>query len=127
VLEQQTGEWLVREGVASPPTDPTGRAALASSMRLTCTRLTMAVRERDVTAEGPVTVTQKDRSASGDRGAYTEATRLLVLSGNVHMQEADGRRLRADRVVISLVEETFEAEGNVQTEFVIRANPTRRP
>jgi lipopolysaccharide export system protein LptA len=96
-------------------------------MRLTCTRLTMAVRERDVTAEGPVTVTQKDRSASGDRGAYTEATRLLVLSGNVHMQEADGRRLRADRVVISLVEETFEAEGNVQTEFVIRANPTRRP
>jgi lipopolysaccharide export system protein LptA len=127
ILEQQSGEWLVREGVTTPPTDPTERAALASITRMTCTKLTMAIRERDVVAEGPVTVTQKDRSASGDQGTYTEATRLLVLSGNVRMQEADGRQLRADRVVISLVEETFEAEGDVQTEFVIRASPTRRP
>ena len=53
--------------------------------------------------------------------------RSLVVTGNVHMQEADGRRLQADRVVISLVEETFEAEGNVQTQFTIRSSPTPRP
>lgn len=127
VLEQQSGESLVREGVVSPPRDPTERAALGAVTRLTCARLVMALRERDIVAEGPVVVTQTDRSATGDRGTYTGTTRLLVLSGNVHMQEADGRRLRADRVVISLIDETFEAEGNVQTEFVIRASPTRRP
>lgn len=125
VLEQLSGEWLVREGLASPPRDPREREALASLTRLTCTRLTMTLRERDIEAEGPLLVTQKDRSASGDRGAYTEATRRLVVTGNVRMQEADGQRLRADRVVISLIEETFEAEGNVVTEFVVRPGSAR--
>lgn len=126
VLEQLSGEWLVREGLVAPPRDERDRAALASVMRLTSTRLTMTLRERDIVAEGPLTVTQKDRSASGDHGTYTAATRLLVVTGNVRMQEADGQRLRADRVVISLVDETFEAEGNVQTEFVVRPSPAGR-
>ncbi len=95
--------------------------------RLTCSRLVMTLREGDITVEGPVTVTQKDRSAVGERGSYTEATKLLVLTGNVRITEADGRRLRADRVVISLADETFEAEGNVSTEFTVRTGPTGRP
>ncbi len=128
-VEQASGEWLVREGLASPPRDPAGQEALASPTRLTCTRLTMTLRERDIIAEGPLTVTQKNRTATGDRGEYTEATRLLVITGNARLRDADGQRLRADRVVVSLVDETFEAEGNVETEFVIRTapSPTRRP
>ena len=100
-----------------------------STTRVTCNRLTMTLKERDLEAEGSVKVTQKDRWATGDRATYTEATRLLVVTGSVRMQESDGRRLQADRVVISLVDETFEAEGNVQTDFVIRTSPTptRRP
>ncbi len=127
VLEQLSGESLVREGVLSTPRSAEERQALASVTRLTCTRLVMALRERDVAVEGPLRVTQKDRWATGDRGTYTEATRRLVVAGNVRMQESDGRRLQADRVVISLIEETFEAEGNVETQFVIRPSPTRRP
>ncbi|MDR7521537.1 MAG: LptA/OstA family protein [Armatimonadota bacterium] len=132
VLEQTSGEWLVREGLVAPPRDPRDQQALASVTRLTCTRLTMTLRERDITADGPLTVTQKERSVSGDRATYTEATRVLVVTGNVRMQDADGQRLRADRVVISLDHETFEAEGDVQTEFVVRPlapspNPTARP
>jgi lipopolysaccharide assembly outer membrane protein LptD (OstA) len=123
ILEQTSGDWLVREGVTATPREPAERQALASVTRVTCTRLTMTLRERDLVAEGPVSVTQMNRSASGDRGVYTEATRLLVVTGNVKMQDADGQRLRADRVVISLADETFEAEGNVQTEFVIRSSP----
>jgi lipopolysaccharide transport protein LptA len=127
VLEQLSGEWLTREGLAAAPRDAREREALASVTRLTCARLTMTLRERDIEADGPLVVTQKDRSASGDRGTYAHATRRMVVAGNVRMQEAGGQRLRADRVVISLVEETFEAEGNVMTEFVIRPGPTRRP
>ncbi len=96
-------------------------------VRLTCNRMVMTLRERDITAEGQVTVTQKDRRATGDRGTYTESTRILVVTGNVRMQDSDGTRLKADRAVISLADDTFEAEGNVETEFVIRPSPTRRP
>jgi len=100
-----------------------------STTRVTCNRLTMTLKERDLEAEGSVKVTQKDRWATGDGATYTEATRLLIVTGGVRMQESDGRRLQADRVVISLVDETFEAEGNVQTDFIIRTSPTptRRP
>lgn len=127
ILEQLSGESLVREGVLSTPRSAEERQALGSVTRMTCTRLVMTLRERDAVAEGPLRVTQKDRWATGDRGTYTEATRRLVVTGNVRMQEADGRRLAADRVVISLFEETFEAEGNVETHFTIRSSPTPRP
>ena len=106
VVEQPSGEGLVR---------------------LTCNRMVMTLRDKDITAEGQVRVVQKDRWATGDRGTYTDATRILVVIGNVRMQEADGTRLKADRAVISLADETFEAEGNVETEFVIRPSPTRSP
>jgi lipopolysaccharide transport protein LptA len=106
VVEQPSGEGLVR---------------------LTCNRMVMTLRDKDITAEGQVTVVQKDRRATGDRGTYTDATRILVVTGNVRMQDADGTRLKADRAVISLADETFEAEGNVETEFVVRPSPTRRP
>ncbi len=129
VVEQLSGEWLIREGLATPPRDPQEQQALKSVTRLTSSRLTMTLKERDIVAEGPVKVTQKDRWASGDHATYTEATHLLVVTGTVRMQETDGRRLQADRAVISLVDETFDAEGNVQTEFVIRPSPTptRKP
>ncbi|MDR7419833.1 MAG: hypothetical protein QN178_13100, partial [Armatimonadota bacterium] len=124
VIEQLSGESLVRGGLAPSPRGGREQDALTSATRVTCTRLTMTLRERDVELDGPLVVTQKARSASGDRGTYTHATRRMVVLGNVRMREADGQRLRADRVVISLVEETFEAEGNVVTEFVIRSGPT---
>jgi len=129
IVEQLSGEWLVREGLTTPPRDPQAQQALRSTTRLTSNRLTMTLKERDITAEGSVKVTQKDRWATGDRATYTEATRLVVVTGNVRMQESDGRRLQADRVVISLIDETFDADGNVQTDFVIRTSPTptRRP
>ena len=52
---------------------------------------------------------------------------VLVLTGDVHVQEIGGRRLRADRVVVSLADDTLEAEGDVQTEFVIRPGSAARP
>ena len=127
ILEQQSGEWLTREGVVPTPRDPSARDALASFTRLECRRLTMSLREGDLVAEGPLNVTQKNRSATGDRATYTEADRRLVVTGNVRILEADGRRLQADRAVISLADETFEAEGNVQTEFTMRRAPTPTP
>ena len=129
IVEQLSGDWLVREGVATAPRDPQQQQALRSTTRLTCNRLTMTLKERDIVAEGLVKVTQKDRWATGDRATYTEATRVLVVTGTVRMQETDGRRLQADRVIISLADETFEADGNVQTDFVIRTSPTptRKP
>ena len=42
------------------------------------------------------------------------------MTGSVVLLDKDGRRLRADMVVISLADETVEATGNVVTEFILR-------
>jgi lipopolysaccharide export system protein LptA len=78
------------------------------------------VSSRDLTADGSIRVEQEGRLATGAQAVYTGADRLLVVTGNVRVREADGSWLRADKVLISLADETFEAVGNVETEFSLK-------
>ena len=118
-VEQRSGEWLVESGVARKPADPDAAKALAAPVHLSADRLVVRLGTRDMEAGGSVKVEQEGRLATGDRAVYTERTQTIVVSGNVRMREADGSWLRADRVVIAIAEETFEATGNVETEFTV--------
>ncbi len=120
VVEQFSGEWLVKGGVLQTPTDQDTRSVLVSKAVLRCERLVIVLAERDMDAQGNVMVTQNGRSASGERAQYTNKDRRIVLSGNVRLREEDGSQLRADRVVISLVDETLEATGHVETDFIMK-------
>lgn len=120
VVEQLSGEWLVKGKVIDAPTDEASKKALASKTTLTTARLVIELKARNMLAEEDVTVTQQARTATGNRATYTDKDKLLVVTGNVRMREEDGSWLRADRVVISLIEETFEALGNVETEFRVK-------
>jgi lipopolysaccharide export system protein LptA len=141
-----TGRVVVEQGVAAQPapggllapghaagaTEADGRPApgvlpAPGVTRLYCTELVVTGRGARLDATGPVTVLQHDRRATGARATYSEPDRVLVLTGDVHVQETGGRRLRADRVVVSLADDTLEAEGDVQTEFVIRPGSAARP
>jgi lipopolysaccharide assembly outer membrane protein LptD (OstA) len=118
-VEQRSGEWLVDSGVARPPAGAEGRKALKAPVHLWADRLVVRLRTRDMDADGHVKVEQEGRLAAGDRAVYTERDQTIIVSGNVRMREADGSWLRADRVVIAISEETFEATGNVETEFTV--------
>lgn len=120
VVEQLSGDWLVRGGVMETPKDEKIKQALASKTTITCERLVILLKTKDMRAERKVTVTQRGRSATGDRAAYSDKERRLVVTGNVLLLDEDGSRLRADQVVISLADETFEAVGNVETEFTVK-------
>lgn len=120
VVEQSSGQWLVKGGVLEAPADEQTRKALETSTVLRCDRLVILLKERDMQATGHVVVEQRGRSATGERALYTDKDRRIVVTGNVHMRDEDGSQLRAEKVVISLVDETFEAMGNVETEFPVR-------
>ncbi len=120
-VEQLSGEWLVKGGLLDSPKDQETKRALQSKTILTCERLLILLKARDMEAQGAVTVTQKGRVATGERATYTSKDRRIVMTGNVRMREEDGSQLRADQVVIALVEETFEAVGNVETEFRVKS------
>jgi len=91
-----------------------------SAARLTARRLLISLRDGSMEAEGDVRVTQKGRVASGERALYREKEQQIILTGRVQMTDEDGNTVRADRVVISLSEETFEASGNVETIFKVK-------
>ena len=118
-VEQRSGEWLVESGVARKPGDPEASKALKTPVRLWANHLLVRLKTRDMEADGAVKVEQEGRLATGDRAVYTERDQTIVVAGNVRMREADGSWLRADRVVIAIAEETFEATGNVETEFPV--------
>jgi lipopolysaccharide assembly outer membrane protein LptD (OstA) len=117
VVDQESGERLVEEGLTQAPSDGEGRRLLASRAMLTCDRLVILAEERTVQAEGGVNVTQETRSASATTAVYRDRDRRLTMMGDVVLRDKDGSRLRADLVVISLAAETVEATGNVVTEF----------
>lgn len=119
VVEQLRGERLVAEGVIATPGDDEAKRLLASKTVLTCDRLVILSEQRQVEAEGAVTVTQEGRSAFAAAAVYSDRDQRLIMTGNVTLQEQGGNRLRADRVVISQTDETVEATGNVITEFVL--------
>lgn len=120
VIEQTSGERLVQEGILSPPSDSEAKSMLASKVVVTCDKLVVLTKDDEMSADGSVTVTQTGRSASSDAARYQGRERLLTLTGKVRLQDEDGGRIQADRVVISLADETFEASGNVETEFTVK-------
>ncbi|MDR5682899.1 MAG: LptA/OstA family protein [Armatimonadota bacterium] len=120
-LDQVSGQWLVRERLANPPRTDEERKALESPATLTSERLVITISTRDSVATGNVRVTQAGRSATGDRGEYDDLNGKIVLTGRrVRLERDDGSWLEAEKVVVSLREDTFEAFGTVDTVFKVR-------
>ncbi len=120
-LDQRSGQWLVRERLVRPPQDEEERKSLQTPATLTADRVVIYLTSRDAVATGNVRVTQGKRSATGERAEYDDRNGMIVLVGRrVRMQREDGAWLEAERVVVSLKEDTFEAYGSVDTTFPVR-------
>jgi lipopolysaccharide assembly outer membrane protein LptD (OstA) len=120
-LHQMSGQWLVRERLADPPRSDEERKALETPATLTADRVVITISNRNSIAVGNVRVVQGQRSATGDRGEYDDVNGKIVLTGRrVRLVREDGSSLEAERVVVSLKEDTFEAFGAVDTTFTVR-------
>jgi len=97
-----------------------GDKEVTAGVTLTADQLVVLLRERDMEASGKVTVTQKGRTATGERGTYNEKEKRIILTGHVQMQDEEGNVIRADKVVIDLEAETFDASGDVETTFKVK-------
>ena len=120
-LHQRSGQWLLRERLVRPPRDEEERRALEMPAVLEADRVVIILSTRNSTATGNVRVTQEGRRATGDRAEYDDHEGRIVLSGaRVRLERGDGSWLEAERVVVSLREDTFEAHGAVDTTFRVR-------
>lgn len=76
-------------------------------------------KEKRVVAKGNVKAEQENRTAWGDEAVYTDPDELLVITGNIRLQTAEGESFRCDKVTISLKENWVEAVGNIQSHFKV--------
>jgi lipopolysaccharide transport protein LptA len=105
------GDVVVERFGERPPLSGAGLAAH---------RLVVSLRDGGMDAHGGVRVTQDGRSAAGERAVYQEREQRVTVTGRVLLTDEDGNTVRADRVVILLNEESFEASGNVETVFKVK-------
>ncbi|MDR5709693.1 MAG: LptA/OstA family protein [Armatimonadota bacterium] len=120
-IHQRSGQWLVRERLVREPQTEEERKALETPATIQADRIVIYLSTRDAVATGNVRVIQGRRSAVGERAEYDDRNGIILLVGRrARMQREDGAWLEAERVVVSLKEDTFEAYGAVDTTFPVR-------
>jgi lipopolysaccharide assembly outer membrane protein LptD (OstA) len=100
------------------------KGALQEKTVITCNRLRLSTENGDCTAYGKVLVSQKDKEAKSDEAFYQEESENIILTGNVYMKRKNDW-VKANKVIVSVDKETFEAIGAVETIFKVKKGSKR--
>jgi lipopolysaccharide assembly outer membrane protein LptD (OstA) len=84
-----------------------------------CPELTYYYREDRAVATGGITARQKDLNGRADEAVYTDKDELLVLSGNVQMENERGETFHARKITVSIADDWLEAEGATGSRFLV--------
>ncbi len=95
------------------------RKSLETRTLVSCNRLVISTDSGDAQAYGNVHVTQSSKEARSDKATYAEDDQNIVLTGNVFMKRGSDW-VKADKVVVSVDKDIFEAIGQVETEFKVK-------
>jgi lipopolysaccharide export system protein LptA len=87
---------------------------------ITCDRLEFDSEAQVLVLFGNVHVQQLDKEVRCSRLVYDDRSQKIRLSGNVRILKEGGDSLQAASVEVDLQEETYRATGQIQTEFKIR-------
>ncbi|MDI6731101.1 MAG: LptA/OstA family protein [Candidatus Margulisbacteria bacterium] len=109
---------ILKPDTANKLQNKEARDILQEKTVLTADELSIATQSGDARARGSVLVTQKGREARADSAFYDDKDEMLTLTGNVSMKRGE-QWVRAKRILVSVKNETFEAEGKVEAKFKI--------
>lgn len=117
ILEK--GKKVLKESTINKIKNAEIRKMLEEGILLNCNKLIMNTNNGDATAEGSVTILQKQNLAKSDYAFFDDKNETITLSGNVYV-EKDKQWLKTEKVIASLSREEFEAIGNVQSVIKIK-------
>jgi lipopolysaccharide assembly outer membrane protein LptD (OstA) len=115
---------IIREKSAEKVKGEEAKGALQEKTVITCNRLRLSTENGDCIAYGKVLVSQKDKEAKSDEAVYSEDSENIVLKGNVYMKRKNDW-VKANKVIVSVDKETFEAVGAVETVFKVKKGSKR--
>lgn len=114
---------ILRDETVGKLKGPESKKMLKEKTVLIADKLVLSTSGGDARAAGSVHVTQKGREAKSERAVYDDKKELLTLTGNVFMKKQNSAPsgeeewVSAEKVVVSVKDETFEAVGSVEAEF----------
>jgi lipopolysaccharide assembly outer membrane protein LptD (OstA) len=115
---------MIKEKNAKKIKGKEAKSALQEKTVITCDNLQLSNDKGDCRAYGRVRVLQKEKEAKSDEAVYQENSENIVLTGNVYMKRKDDW-VRANKVIVSVDKETFEAIGKVETIFKVKRGTKR--
>ncbi|MFA4858162.1 MAG: LptA/OstA family protein [Candidatus Margulisiibacteriota bacterium] len=99
--------------------NPDARKILKDKIYLTSKEMTIFTESDDALASGEVLVTQNTQEARANSAWYRDSEEKLYLSGNASLKK-ENKWIGADKVVIYIPDEIFEAVGSVRTRFILK-------
>ena len=112
----EKAEALIKEETADKLKNPETRKLLKEKTILSADQLDLSTKTGDAKAYGSVHVVQKEKEARADQAVYDDKEETMVLTGNVSLKKKDDW-VKAEKVLVSVRNETFEAVGSVEAEF----------
>ena len=108
---------ILKEKTVQKLHNPDTKKILKEKTVVTADEIVFSTKTSDAKASGNVIVTQREREAKTDAAVYDDKTEILTLTGHVAMQEKDGDWVNAQKIIVSIPKETFEAIGSVEAKF----------
>ena len=115
---------MIKEKSAKKVKGEESKKALQEITVIKCDKLDLSTEKGDCTAYGRVIVSQKDKEARSDEAVYSDDSENIVLTGNVYMKRKDDW-VKANKIIVSVDKETFEAVGAVETTFKVKKGSRR--
>jgi lipopolysaccharide assembly outer membrane protein LptD (OstA) len=110
---------IIKKKTADVYSSEEEKRSLSTKTVLTCDKLIIETENNDATAYGNVYLTQKDQEAKSEQAVYTESDGIIIMTGNVFMKK-EKDWVKANKVIVSVDKERFEAVGNAETTFMVK-------
>lgn len=92
---------------------------MKGKVTVTCDKMTFLYGIKQGSAEGNIKLVQEDTTAYGDRADYDGNQDLVVVKGNVKVEQQNGDNFQCEEIVISLKDDWMEAKGGITGDMKI--------
>jgi lipopolysaccharide assembly outer membrane protein LptD (OstA) len=117
----EKGRDLIDQETARKLTHSEAKAALEEKTVLSADSLAISTENKNAKAKTKVLVSQKGKTAKADGADYDDQKKTITLSQNVYLlKETTGEWIKTGKVIVSVEDETFKAQGGVETEFILK-------
>ena len=116
----EKAQAILKEKTVKKLDNPDTMEVLKEKTILTSDELEFSTKTGDARASGNVFVYQKGKESKADNALYDDKTEIITLTGNALIKDKEDKEwISAKKVIISIVDETFEAFGKVEAQLTL--------